>query len=426
VRQTYAERLLPNPGKNVPYLDAIRGVAVLFILIRHTWGFSGEPDYRIFGHSLAPFIVMMSSGVDLFFVLSGVLLSARFLRADATGQPAPSFREYMKARILRIGPPYWAVLLMVLVIYTPAMIPNDRIWSAHGAFMALAHLTFTQSLFIVSFGAYMVVAPFWTLTVEMVFYLILPVMVRAFYGFRWWQGIVASFVIAGLWLYACRYSMTPLVNFLRQHSFGLAYSEPGVRFFLSHQIIGYLPHFAIGCGISAILQRKPVSLFTSTRAGMVYIILGALILLAAMQGLGILHITHGFDNPERILDRSTRSAIVYYFGESMPFAVAYGLIILGFALARESARVRLSRFPSLTLFGVLGYSIYLIHMPLLYTLNQHAIMNDPDPMTHFPKLLILGGTVILAFSAGLFMAVEKPSLRWSAGVKKAHRPTVAL
>jgi hypothetical protein len=47
VRQTYAERLLPNPGKNVPYLDAIRGIAAMFILIRHTWGFSGEPNYRI-------------------------------------------------------------------------------------------------------------------------------------------------------------------------------------------------------------------------------------------------------------------------------------------------------------------------------------------------------------------------------------------
>jgi peptidoglycan/LPS O-acetylase OafA/YrhL len=424
VRPTFAERLLPNPGKNVPYLDAIRGIAVIFILLRHTWGLSGEPNYTILGHSLAPFIAMMSSGVDLFFVLSGVLLSARFLRADATGQPAPSFREYMKARILRIGPPYWVVLILVLVIYTPSMIPNDRIWSAHGAFMALTHLTFTQSLFMVSFGAYMVVAPFWTLTVEMVFYLILPVMVRAFYGFRWWQGVVASFAIAIAWLYACRYSMDGFVNLYRSHSFGLAYSEPGVRFFLSHQIIGYLPHFAIGCAISTILQRRPVNRFTSERAGMVYALIGVALLLTSMAVLGRLHVTQGFGNPEALLASDTRGALTYYFLESMPFAVSYGLIILGAALAPEAFRIRLSRIPSLTLFGVLGYSVYLIHMPLLMSLNQHAILADGNPFTHFPKMLALGTVVVLAFSAGLFMAVERPSLRWSAGVKKAHRPAV--
>jgi len=424
VRPTFAERLLPNPGKNVPYLDAIRGIAVLFILIRHTWGLSGEPNYTVMGHSLSPIIAMMSSGVDLFFVLSGVLLSARFLRADASGHPAPTFGEYMKARLLRIGPPYWVVLLIVLVIYTPSMIPNDRIWSSYGAFMALAHLTFTQSLFIVSFGAYMVVAPFWTLTVEMVFYLILPVMVRAFYGFRWWQGIVASFAIAAAWLYACKFSMDPLVNFIRTHAFGLAYSEPGVRFFLAHQIIGYLPHFAVGCGISAILQHKGRGSLVSAKAGIVYVCIGAAVLIGSMAVLGRFHVMQGFGNPETLLASSTRGAMIYYFLESMPFAVAYGLIILGVSLSPDVVKIGISRVPTLTLFGVLGYSVYLIHMPLLMTLNQHAVLADGNPATHFPKMMALGTVVVLAFAYGLFMAVERPSLRWSAGVRRAHQPSV--
>jgi peptidoglycan/LPS O-acetylase OafA/YrhL len=415
---SFAERLLPNPGKNVPYLDAIRGIAVVFILIRHAWGVAGQPNYALFGHSISPLLMMMSSGVDLFFVLSGVLLSARFLKADALSRPAPEFAEYMKSRVLRIGPPYWFVLAAVLILYTPGMIPNDRIWSGYGAFMVLSHVFFAQSLFMVSFGAYMVAAPFWTLTVEMVFYLILPLMVKCFYGFRWWQGVVASFVIATAWLYACKYHLWDLNVFFRRHSFGLPYSESGVRFFLSHQIIGYLPHFAIGCSISAILQRKSASRLSGEMAGIVYFIVGVVLLLVSMAVLGRLSIMQGFTNPEILLASTSRGALVYYFGESMPFALAYGLIILGAALAPQRLREWISR-PTLSLFGVLGYSIYLIHMPLLHTLHEHAfVAGASTPSSQFLRLLALGTVVIIVASFALFHGIERPSMIWASKVRQ--------
>ncbi|WP_369930793.1 acyltransferase family protein [Xanthomonas sp. NCPPB 2632] len=418
----FAEKLLPNPGKNVPYLDAIRGVAVVFIFVRHCWGIAGSPNYSLFEHSISPFLTMMSSGVDLFFVLSGVLLSARFLKADSLGRPAPDFVEYIKSRVLRIGPPYWIVLAVVLVLYTPSMIPNDRIWSSYGAFMVLAHALFAQSLFIVSFGAYMVAAPFWTLTVEMIFYLILPAMAKCFYSFRWWQGVVISFLTAIAWLYACRYYLSDLNILIRSHSFGLAYSEPGVRFFLSHQIVGYLPHFAIGCSISAILQRRSGSWFSGRVAGVVYLVSGLILLFCAMGVLGRLSIMEGFTNPELLLASSSPAALVYYFGESMPFAVAYGLIILGVSLAPRRVQNWISR-PTLSLFGVLGYSIYLIHMPLLYTLNQHAIVAGASTQSvHFLRLLAIGFIVIVAASFALFQAIERPSMIWAASVRKKGLP----
>jgi peptidoglycan/LPS O-acetylase OafA/YrhL len=418
----FAERLLPNPGKNVPYLDAIRGIAVLFVLVRHAWGIGGEPDYSVLGHNLSTLIVMMSSGVDLFFVLSGVLLSARFLKAEALGRPAPAFLEYMKSRILRIGPPYWLVLAIVLVLYTPSMIPNDRIWSNYGAFMVFTHATFMQSLFIVSFGAYMVEAPFWTLTVEMVFYLILPLMVRAFYRFRWWQGVVAAFAMSSLWLYLCRNELDGVVAFIRGHAFGLAYSEGGVRFFLSHQILGYLPHFAIGCAISTILQRRPASIFSGERAGVVYALAGLALLAVSMFVLGRLHILGGFSNPELAVTGSDITARVFYYGESMPFALAYGLLILGIALGPQRVRNVVAR-PTLTLFGVLGYSIYLIHMPLLRTLNEHAIIAwAPDASSHFIRLFLASLVVVVPAALGLFHVIEKPSMVWAARVREKGLP----
>lgn len=419
-----AEKLLPNPEKNIPFLDAVRGIAVLFVLIRHAWGLSWSPGAEIAGIEISRVIVMMSSGVDLFFVLSGVLLSTRFLRADASGKPAPDYIDYFKARVLRIGPPYWLVLFLVVLFYTPVFIPQEKVWSTAGAAVFISHLMFTQSLFLFSFGAYSVGTPFWTLTIEMLFYIALPLVVRVFYKGRWWQGIVGAFALSGAWLYLCRYHMDGLVEFLQRHAFGISWSSEGVRFFLSHQILGYLPHFAIGIGISALLLKPRTHRLLSEGAGLVYLLLGAAILLMLMFKLGGLSLAFGFQDPTAYFRADDRPARLFYYLESMPFAVAYGLIILGLSLGSSMLKRSFASIPGLTLFGVLGYSIYLIHMPLLYTMNNHYwIAAEVRPWWHLAKFLTVGTGVILLISLILFLTVEKPSMVWSARASQLFRKT---
>jgi peptidoglycan/LPS O-acetylase OafA/YrhL len=407
----FVDKLLPEKGKNLGYLDAIRGVAVLFVLFRHAWGLSWSPSAQLGPLKVERFIIMMSSGVDLFFVLSGVLLSITFIRADAMNQVAPSFKRYFTARVMRIGPPYWIVLFLVVVLYTPVHIPQEKVWSEVGGATFLAHLLFAQSLFVFSFGAYPVGTPFWTLTVEMVFYLSLPVLVRVFYNGRWWQGVVGAFVVSGVWLYLCRYSLQPLVSFINEHSFGIKFPQEGIRFFLSHQILGYLPHFAIGISISTILQRKKTSIFESPTAGLIYLLLGFVFLLVAMYALGGISIKQGYTNPMLYFQSEGSQALIYYFLESFPFAIAYGMIILGAALAAPGVRSFLAAIPGLRLFGVLGYSVYLIHMPLIYTFNSHWwIAADVRPWWHLAKIMSVGLLVITAFSLALFYAIERPCM----------------
>lgn len=426
-KMTFAERLLPNPGKNVPYLDAIRGIAVLFVLTRHAWGLSGSPGFQFGPIDFTRIVMMMSSGVDLFFVLSGVLLSGAFLRADADGRPPPKLGEYLSARILRIGPPYWVVLFLVVLLYTPHHIPTERVWSEWGAAIFVAHLFFAQTLFVFSFGAYGVGTPFWTLTIEMIFYLCLPFVVRAFYRGRWWQGVVFAVIASLTWLYLCRYSLDGLVAFIGAHAFGLALPAEGIRFFLSHQILGYLPHFAIGISISAILQNKMRRGWTSENAGMAYFAVGVAIVIAAMYVLGGLSIERGYTDPTRYMREESMGALLYYFGESIPFATGYGLLILGAALAPQKLRDGLTRIPLLCLFGVLGYSIYLIHMPLLYTANDHWwIAADTRPFWHFAKMMTLGGSVIVLLSFGLFYAIERRSMVWASSRRKHPVPHAQL
>ena len=66
-----------SSGSSVPYLDGIRAVAVVMIVIRHSWVLSGAPNILITmpvaGNvlNLTPIFTSTFTGVDLFFVLSG-------------------------------------------------------------------------------------------------------------------------------------------------------------------------------------------------------------------------------------------------------------------------------------------------------------------------------------------------------------------
>jgi len=56
------------------------------------------------------------AGVDLFFVLSGFLLSLPFAEASLNGRPAPSKKRYFARRLLRVFPAYYAQLLIILIV----------------------------------------------------------------------------------------------------------------------------------------------------------------------------------------------------------------------------------------------------------------------------------------------------------------------
>lgn len=412
------EAILPGAKKkNVPYLDAIRGVAVIFVFIRHAWGLSSSPAFHVGSFDLSPFIVMMSSGVDLFFVLSGFLLAGAFTRANYGGRPSPSISSYMAARIMRIGPPYWTVLVIVVIIYTPTLIPYERVFSELGLWTFLAHASFMQTTFAFSFGAYKVETPFWTLTIEMIFYLLLPLVVPLFYKRRWIASTIASILVAGCWLYYVRYGAHGLVGFIQHHSHGLLFPEAGIRFYLSHQIIAYLPHFAIGISIANIASSKSSSRFAGEKAGIAYFVTGIVLLVLFLYVHGALSIQHNFSDVIQYINSESKSARFYYFLEGFPFAIAYGLIILGATLGPEKLRQAIS-LRLLCAAGLFGYSIYLVHMPLLWTFTQYGwIGGETDPYVHFAKMMLFSVPVVGLASIGLFFAIERPSMAWSEHAK---------
>ena len=169
-----------SSGASLAYLDGLPGVAVLLVVVFHVWILSGTPGIAVTvpligrTENLTIFFAAGFVGVNLFFVLSGFLLSQYWLRADYDGRPRPSTRRYLRHRLFRIVPAYYFVLLVTLVLLTPALIPPALVYSNTGLFILGAHLTFTQYLFPISSSSYGVNGPMWTLTMEMTFYLLLP------------------------------------------------------------------------------------------------------------------------------------------------------------------------------------------------------------------------------------------------------------
>lgn len=100
-------------GKHLPVLDGIRGIAVLLVLMHH-FGLGGTPDYHRWAGKLFFSVVSVGwAGVDLFFVLSGFLITGILI--DAKGA-SHYFRDFYARRVLRIFPLYYGVLLTVFVL----------------------------------------------------------------------------------------------------------------------------------------------------------------------------------------------------------------------------------------------------------------------------------------------------------------------
>lgn len=148
-----------DSAKHVPALDGLRGVAILLVLFFH----SGLIIVSGTGTSRLIYEVASQScwcGVDLFFVLSGFLITGILLD---TKESSHYFRNFYLRRILRIFPLYYAVILW-LFLQNPEF--PDQIW----------YWLYLQNWGPVFGGSTppMVVQPFWSLAVEEQFYLLWP------------------------------------------------------------------------------------------------------------------------------------------------------------------------------------------------------------------------------------------------------------
>ncbi len=98
---------LSREDSRVLELDGLRGLAILLVVIWHYFALPYTPEAKTILGYVHVLTRMTWSGVDLFFVLSGYLISTNLL---ATRERPTYFRTFYTRRCARILPLYFAVL----------------------------------------------------------------------------------------------------------------------------------------------------------------------------------------------------------------------------------------------------------------------------------------------------------------------------
>jgi peptidoglycan/LPS O-acetylase OafA/YrhL len=360
------------PGDRDDALDGLRAVAALMVVFYHC-GVQLE---------LPPFFIPGFTGVHLFFVLSGYLISRPFLARIVAGQPLPSWRRYAVRRFVRIYPTYFVALIVFIAMRFIGHLHAPT----HGDMLRHALLIFNWGKPAEFFTINIVL---WTLAIEAQFYVILPIAAALAYGLGARRGrlgallMVLAFVIIGLVSRGLEYSMTRVGD---------------VRFRLP---FSFLDLFAMGI-LAAYLELTQAT-FLRQR-----LVLRATLLLC---GLALLFASNYWlvaGGSDWLTPPTLPLVCLYPIG----ICAAFALIVLG-VRCRARYEVAVLTSSPLTFIGRISYSIYLYHVGVGFFLLTRLPRGPGLWLGSHPKvyaLAQLGPVIIVSYLA--YLAVELPSLRW--------------
>jgi peptidoglycan/LPS O-acetylase OafA/YrhL len=161
-------------------IDGLRAIAAGSILVYHVW------LYSQYGWQLADFGPLsryvfphLPLGVTLFFTLSAFLLYRPIAAAIVDGLPRPNIRTYLLNRGLRILPAYWVVLAATAVVLPASTIRTGTDTLELGRMVHDPELLLRNAGLAQNYSPESLltgITPAWSLAVEAVFYLVLPVL----------------------------------------------------------------------------------------------------------------------------------------------------------------------------------------------------------------------------------------------------------
>jgi peptidoglycan/LPS O-acetylase OafA/YrhL len=193
-------RLDVGAGAHVPALDGLRGIAIALVMAFHFYGASvlltDAPSFAV-DRYVARAVGVGWAGVDLFFVLSGFLITGILLGARGGGSYA--FVAFYARRVLRIFPAYYGYLALLIVVLplVPALASDEglallrshQVW--YWTYLYNIWLPLRPLTNIGLFGN----GHIWSLAVEEQFYLVWPFVVLL--ASRRWLPAICALCIVG-------------------------------------------------------------------------------------------------------------------------------------------------------------------------------------------------------------------------------------
>lgn len=355
-------------------IESLRAYAAVAIVFFHLVGVGGAAIPESLGFISSHF----GFGVPLFFVVSGFSLAYGYGGKLETGE---AVGNYFWRRFARIAPLFYAVLAFQLV----------NLWYENGITYSVSDVLVNMS-FAFNFVPHLtegIVPASWTIGVEMVFYLLFPVL-----------------------LMACTNAMRTAVLLVLSTALATKFSmdmKPVVEqvpSFVYHNFITQLPYFMWG-----MLCRHIHGAISQTSAARYS---GWAICAVAIAG--ILALYHSSSLYQYFWVRDMRTTWDTLWG------IPFGLLCIGLAL--HPTRI-LSNWLTRYL-GKVSYSLYLVHPTVLYKLGQAGFYNriyEEFPghrgLAYF-TCLIISLVIITGISTLTFRFIEKPGMDW--GKRMTQRP----
>ncbi|HEY9002487.1 MAG TPA: acyltransferase [Mucilaginibacter sp.] len=405
---------LINSKKRFLYLDSIRAIAALYVVMHHAM----LQYYFIKPHNLSTaeqvVFKVFSDGhlaVDMFIVLSGFSLMLAVIRNNY--KLKGGITTFIKRRIIRIVPAYYATIAISLLLASTLIgIKTSSSWdmSINATFEGfLTHLLFFHDFFISTSPK--ISYSLWSIAVEFRLYLIFPFIVLLWRK----RGPFSAL------LFACITTVTISTLLLVSKTY-----YPNINLFRSG-ISPFIILFTLGM-LAADLAFSGNNLAVCFRT--VFGRLNTLTIVLIFIAAGIIYKVIPAERDYGSTSTNTYNLIVIQSKD-----VLFGIISAAFLVLcaisdtltiRKNSMLNFLYWEPLVLIGTFSYSLYLIHPFLLQLMTQYMLAGMHLSILGKTSFLIIIGTPLVVFISYLFFLVfEKPFLVSAKKVRMKETETIA-
>lgn len=357
----------------IPGLDGLRGIAFLLVFAQHTH-----------------YIKIGWTGVSMFFVLSGFLITGILLDMKKAHLPREYFTKFYGRRFLRIFPLYYFYLLLMVGLTTWLIsVPYrqkymqtflDQVWYAvfyvYDFFFGTA--TFRQSNFL---------DHLWSLSVEEQFYIFWPLLILLTPE-RHLKKLFIGFIVLGALFRVGVFVIhrAGVFQFLGDSATQAIYPLP----------FSHLDAFALGGYISRFPIRKARAQFLWLAA------------VIPVLGFGTQYLATGTIGEVSALGYPLLLPDAYKFlwGYTLLY---YFFAVLIYGVARKGWAVRLLEWKPLRYLGKISYGLYIYHFPIVWFANRIADL-EVEPSFRQPLIALLSFTATLVVASLSYFLMERPLL----------------
>jgi len=329
-----------SPHAYFPYIDGLRAIAVAAVVVYHLH---------------AGWLPGGFAGVDVFFVISGFVVSASLTARERTS--LPSFGLYFIARRLQRIAPALIVCLLVTTLVCTLLVPDA--WLSEGnertgryAFLGLSNFVLSRNTnsYFSPIAEYNPYTHTWSLGVEEQFYLLFPLLFWAWtFGGRWRGVAIGMFVVLGAAAFA--------------HAFRLRQADALAAFYLlSSRFWELATGVVLYQGMVLAGRRFDVAEISPLHLGKTVAAVAGCLLVA--YGF-VTAMPDGFPAP---------GAIAPVLGTALVLAALHGQ-------PASSPMVRLLTLPLMRRLGAMSYSLYLWHWPVLVVFRWTCGLDTALKMT---------------------------------------------